>query len=166
MTSCWHLPLPLHLHTFHISWTSDSILNLPKYHPWFADGMFTSRMNLPHRGAMHAAAVALIVLIFMVLTQAYRDHVRSREVGFRYFSCQDHTCTPASGVWVFFTHQLLIGHNCLHLLERKRSTRVCCSRWKMDSWCEDTWCQVACYYGYHGYYGYCTCICSALVNAE
>lgn len=42
------------------------------------------------------------VLIFTVLTRAYRDHTRSREVGFRYFSCQDHTCTPASGVWAFF----------------------------------------------------------------
>lgn len=177
-----NLPLPPHLRTFHIvSWGSDSILNPPEYHPRFADAMFTSRRNPPHRGAAHAAAVALIVLAYvhldvckMAATSPYlhgldpglSNHTRSREVGLGYFSCQDHTCTPASGVWAFFTHQPLIGHNCLLLLERKRSTRVHRSKWKRDSWCDDTWCQVACYYGYYGYYGYCTCTCSALVNAE
>lgn len=142
--------------------------NLPEYHPLptrrlrirLPEGPCTPR---PSRWLCPPTCIWMSlrwrppVLIFTVLTRAYRDCTRSREVGLGYFSCQDHTCTPASGVWAFFTHQPLIGHNCLHLLERKRSTRVRRSRWKMDSWCDDTWCQVACYYGYYGYYGYCTC---------
>lgn len=151
-------------------WTRDLLrLNQPRVRIRLTEGPCTPR---PSRWLCSPTCIWMSarwrapVLIFTVLARAYRDRTRSREVGLGYFSCQDHTCTPASGVWAFFTHQPLIGHNCLHLLERKRSTRGRRSRWKMDSWCDDTWCQVAGYYGYYGYYGYCTCICSALVNAE